>query len=536
MATSKRPSLGKTFGIVALLTVISKVIGLLRDIVVAAAYGTTFLADSYNYAYLFTGNILILFGGLGGPFHSATVTTLTPRKDEADAGSLMAQVLFVTALVLGVGTIAMFILAPYIVHLVAFGYSHNQLDETRFFQETISQLRVMSPLIFIAGLIGVCYGILNVYHKVFWPSLSPAIASCTIILALILFPNKTSAMPLAIGTLIGAIGQLFVQLPGMSSCPLNYRLAFKAMEGLKNFISVLWPALFGTSIGQLIIYVDSFFCSGIGEGAWTAISNANRLVQLPLGVLITAMLVPVLPRFTEQATEKRIDALTAEFRRALSFLCFLAMPLSMILMVLPIPIIKLLFQRGAFTAGSTNLVAAALLFLVPSIVFYIGRDLITRVFYAFQDSKTPYYVAIAAIFLKALLDYLFVVAYPMGVAGISLATSLITVFNLACLALLLRKKIGRLGFAKLLLPIFIMLIASLLSAFIVHFAFIQLEKLFIAKGVFVLAVKIGVATLLGGLVYFALCSVLGLEEPKLVISRLFKGDSVRSNASNGDNR
>src|SRR5271170_1063453 len=100
--TEKPQSLSRTFSLVALLSVFSKVIGLVRDVVVAACYGTSVLADAYNYAYLFTGNILILFGGLGGPFHSATVTSLAPKRSSPDAGALVAQISFFTAIALAV--------------------------------------------------------------------------------------------------------------------------------------------------------------------------------------------------------------------------------------------------------------------------------------------------------------------------------------------------------------------------------------------------------------------------------------------------
>jgi putative peptidoglycan lipid II flippase len=411
------------------------------------------------------------------------------------------------------------------VPLIAGGYGHNELERAQFFREAIAQLRIMSPLILIAGIIGVSYGILNVYNKIFWPSLSPAIASCAIIVALTLFPNRQSSLPLAIGTLIGACGQLLAQLPQMFTCKLKYRFSLKPVEGLHDFASLLWPVFIGTSIGQIIIYVDSYFCAGIGEGAWTAISNANRLVQLPLGVLITAMLVPALPRFTEQVVSNNIDRLKYEFRRSLSFLCFLAMPLTMILIVLPGPIIKLLFQRGAFNSKSTDLVTAALLYLVPSITFYIGRDLITRVFYAFQDSKTPFLVAVCAIFIKILLDYLLVVVFPMGVGGISLATTLITIFNLACLAVLLRKKVGPLGFTELLSPLLTMSVGAVLSGFVVYFAYAQLEQLWSSTSLFPLATKIAIATGSGGIVYFGICSIFALHEPKMLMDRALKRNS-----------
>lgn len=522
MASKDRPSLGKMFGIVAALTVFSKVVGLIRDVVVAAAYGTSVLADAYNYASLFTGNILILFGGLGGPFHSATVTTLEPRKEKPEAGLLMTQVLSLTAVLLTFVGVVIFAAAPHIMHLVAAGYGHNDLERARFFQESITQLRVMSPLILIAGLIGVSYGILNVFHKVFWPSVSPAIASCSIIIALLLFPNQESSLPLAIGSLIGAAGQLVAQIPQMFSCGLKYRFSLKPVPGVSNFLSVLWPVFIGTSIGQIIIYVDSYFCAGIGEGAWTAIVNANRLVQLPLGVLITAMLVPILPRFTEQASANNIDGLKNDFRRSLSFLSFLALPLTMVLMVLPEVIVKLLFQRGAFDSNSTSLVTGALLYLVPSITFYIGRDLITRVFYGFQDSKTPFFVALCAIFVKILLDYQFVIVYKLGVGGISLATTIITIFNLTCLAILLRMRIGSLGLGKLVAPLALMTIATVLSGFVVYFLFAQIQQYWPAMTVFPLVAKIGLATTVGGIIYFAICSICGLHEPKLLIERVSK--------------
>src|SRR5262249_6799407 len=149
----------------------------------------------------------------------------------------------------------------------------NDADRLKFFNETIMQLRVMSPLILLSGLIGITYGVLNVYNQVFWPSLSPAIASIAIVATILISNNRETSLPIAIGTLIGAFGQLTAQIPAMFSVGLKYRFQWKLVEGIANYARVLWPAIISTSIGQLIIYVDSFFCSNIGEGAWTAISN-----------------------------------------------------------------------------------------------------------------------------------------------------------------------------------------------------------------------------------------------------------------------
>jgi putative peptidoglycan lipid II flippase len=522
--SENRPSLGRTFSIVALLSIISKIIGLVRDIFVAGFYGAGVLSDAYNYAYLFTGNILILFGGLGGPFHSATVTTLTSRRLAQSAGALVTQIVLVTAAVLSVLMVIVFAAAPYLVQVIAGGYSPTDpAAKQQFIHETVTQLQLMSPLVMLSGLIGISYGVLNVYDRVFWPSLSPAIASLCIIGALLLFPNHQTSLPLAAGTLVGALGQLSAQIPQMFRCGLQFQFTSKKQDGLHDYASVLWPALFGTSIGQLIIYVDGFFCAGISDGAWTAVANANRLVQLPLGVLITAMIVPILPRFTEHASKNRTDELKEDFRRALRFLCFLAMPLTVILMAIPEPIVKLLYQRYQWGPAATEMVVSALIFFVPSIIFYIGRDLITRVFYALQDSKTPYRVAILAIFIKAFLDYLLVIVIPMKVSGISLATSIITVFNLSLLAFLLRRKIGPLGITKLIQPFMIMAFAGVAAWLTIDLTQQFLSQTLTSDNMLTQIIKIGIDVSFGTAAYLICCIMLRLEEPRELAKRFLPG-------------
>lgn len=513
----------------AVLTVLSKVAGLIRDVVVASVYGAGPLADAYNLAYIFTGNVLILFGGLGGPFHSATVTTLTPRKSNPKAGILMVQAMVVSGLILTLLATVVFFIAPFLVHLMAPNYClHNPRIHNLFTEQTIFQLRIMSPLIAIACLIGVTYGILNVFNRLFWPSVSPMFASIAIIVALFCCPDKTSSWPLAVGTLIGAFWQLFAQLPSMFRCNLQYKLSLKPAEGLSDYLSILWPAVIGTSIGQLTLYVDSLFCFMIpdGQGAWTAISNANRLIQLPLGVLITAMLVPILPRFTEQATANKPEQLKSEFRRALSFLWFISMPITMILLVIPTPLVKTLYERGAWKSEATVLVVSALMLLAPSIVIYIGRDLITRIFYAYKDSKTPYYVGMSTIGVKALLDWYFVTQLQMAVAGICLATTLITLFNLTLLAILLRRKIGNLGLTSLISPIAVMLIAAIAAGFCTHFGYrliepyVNLQEHLKLVHLAALLAGVGSSGALGCLVYSGICMALKLQEPFMLLRRL----------------
>ncbi len=520
--SSKRPGpgLGKIFGLVAVLTVLSKIAGLARDIVVLQAFGTSVVADAYNYAYLLTGNVLVLFGGLGGPFHQSTVAILTPRKDEAGTGKLVGQLFLFTILALSAIAVAAWFLAPYLVSLIAPAVGHTADYRQTLWSETTSQLRIMLPLVVIAGVVGISYGVLNVYGHFFWPSLSPAVASLSIIVAVVGFADTTGGLSLAMGTLVGAIGQMLVQTPGMVKTPLKWGLSLKPQPGLDSYRAMLWPAVISTSIGQLNIYIDSFFTSQLREGAWTAIVNANRLIQLPLGVLLTAMLVPILPRFTEQVAAKLVDDLKAELRRALKFLWFLALPMAALLLAVPGPIIQVLFERGQFNETSRQLVTTALVFLVPSIFFYVARDLLTRVFYAHHDSKTPYHVALLAIVVHLILDWILV--GPMGIAGIALATTLVTVFNLSMLFFFLRRKIGNLGFTQLIAPLAVMLTGSAACGALAYASQPWLSAQILPGHFLGHLSSVAISCTLGLFLYAGTCLAFRLEEPLMLMKRFTK--------------
>lgn len=475
-----RSNVTKTVGLVALLTVVSKIAGFARDVIVLQVFGTTAVADAYNYACLFTSNVLILFGGLGGPFHSATVSVLTREKDRPEAGLLMGQVVAVTAALTSFIALAFFLLAPYLVQLVGKDYaSEDPIAHATFIQQTAEQLRWMSPLVVISGLIGIVYGILNVFERIFWPSLSPLLASVAIIAGVLLFvdPHNPVALPLSIATLIGAIAQLLVQLPDLFKCKLPWKFSFKADPLLKDYLLMLGPACFGTLIGQLTVYIDSSFTGQMpGQGDWTAIMNSNRLVQLPLGILATAMLVPMLPRFAELAHKDDAQGIKHDYKKAFQLLIFLSMPLAALFVALPEPIVAVLFKRGNFNIHSVNLVGEALWWLAPSIMVYLGRDLITRVFYAYKDTRTPFMVACIAIAVKYVLDWFFITKCHWSVGGISLATSFITVLNLGLLTLFLRRRIGRLGTTSMLRPVSVMVLAGIVCGALSSAAFLGWEK------------------------------------------------------------
>ena len=195
-----------------------------------------------------------------------------------------------------------------------------------------------------------------------------------------------------------------------------------------------------------------FFTSFLAEGGWTAVVMGNRLLQLPIGVLQTALLVPIFPLFSRFVADQQWEDLRRYFKSGVVSLWFISIPILALMMLYTEPIIRLVFQHGQFDARATELVSLVLVFQAFSMLPYFARDSITRVFYAFHDAKTPLLVGLLAIVLKGFLDWLFVVPMQLGVGGIALSTTLITFFNMTLLGLLIRKHINHMGFREMVLP------------------------------------------------------------------------------------
>lgn len=512
----------KIAGIVGIIILVSKTFGLLRDLVIANVYGTSMTADAYNFAYLLTGNILVLIGGLGGPFHSATITILTRIKDNAkQSGSFLIKIFAVTFVVLALVTVVVVYFKEQIIHFIIPGAELGESYRERLWQLISEQLVIMSPLIMISGLLGILCGVGNVYGGYFWPSFGPAMPSIAIIILVLYYNNPEYGLALAFGTLIGAVLQLLVQVPYVLKAALYENLKFKIVQRQKafsDFGSFLGPALLSTTVGQFTVYIDGFFCSGLPEGSWTATVFANRLIQLPLGVLVTSFLVPFFPRFSELAHLKNIENLKQTSLTVIRTLWFLTLPVMAYLFLFAKPIVEVIFQRGAFDERSTILVSSILIALLLSMFAYVARDTLTRVFYSLGNSRTPLVVAVFAIILKVALNNILVEKYQAP--GIAFATSLVTLFNFLLLWFLLRKQIGCLGIGKHVRPIIKMVVATFVM-YLVGLLFISLFPLHITNYDFVSKlILLFTSFVVCFLIYFGLSLTIRIEEAEKILREI----------------
>ena len=320
----------------------------------------------------------------------------------------------------------------------------DQELKPEYFEQTLLNIDILLPLILLTAPAGILFAVLNCYKRYFAPSLAPGVINIVLIATLFLMGDSFHGLAIAIGTSIGAVLSLVIQIPSAFGNKGNelVEMGKELISKYKNeFYILLVPALLSTTATQIMVFVDSYFCKYLEEGSWTAITIANRLIQMPLGVVMTAFLVPVFPKITEMIAQGRIDRIKEVLTKSLGFLFMLCIPGIAIAMFFSKEIISIIFERGAFNADSTALVAEVFFYLSLSAIPYIFRDSFTRTLYCFGDSKSPLYVMLIAMLLKVLLN-LWLVG-QIGIAGIAISTVLASAFNASTLFFIVRKNLNK---------------------------------------------------------------------------------------------
>ncbi len=489
---NKTTSVLRAAWLIAVVTIVSKLIGFIRDIVIANYYGANMVSDAYYYAYQIPALSLILLGGVGGPFHSATVaifSKLIPsinEKPSEEVNKLYSTFMTVTIISFLLLSVLIYIFPRQIMQIIISGGSAEMV------QLAAVHLKIMTPLLVIGGIVGIYYGILIIYKQFMLPNLSPIIMSVAIIaICVAAAPNDCKGYALAWATTVGAVFQLVIQYPNIRK--LGYRLKPNLQIAnnphFKEIGELLFPAILSSTVGQIHIYVDMFFTSSISEGAWTAVGYANRVFQFPVGILVTAFLVPLFPIFAKLVGDKDYDGIRSYFNKGVGVLFFAAIPIIIGIMVVGLDSVRLVFERGAFDSNATFMVTEALWFLSVSILPYVFRDSITRVYYSFNDSATPFVVAFSSIVLKFIINWLLISKLGWGIGGITLSTSLVTLFNAVVLGVLINRKI-KMDYKSLFLNLLKMIVAGCITCVICYFAAFAYDKIVGLQGLLYLCGKI----------------------------------------------
>jgi putative peptidoglycan lipid II flippase len=523
---SKKPtkSIASIAGIVAAATLISKVFGLVRSQILAAAFGNGIAAEAFAYAYGIPGFLLILLGGINGPFHSAIVSVLAKEKDKSQVAPIVETITTIVGIILLGVSILIFCFASNAIDIYAPNLTHSA-DAVRgalVRQSAIEQLQIMSAMAVLAGLIGIGFGTLSSADFYWLPSISPLLSSFSTIIGvgvLAIYLGRDIMLPeyallggkvIAITVLIGAILQWLMQVitqwrVGLGT--IKPRFEWRR-QGVKDVLKILGPATFSSGTLPINLFVDLSFASGI-VGAASAMTYSGLLVQTPLGIISNIILVSLLPEFSRLTDPQNWTQLKERIRQGLMLTGIAMMPLSAMMMALALPIVKTVYQYGAFKAEDSQLVGSILIASSLGMFIFLGRDVLVRVFYALGDGSTPFKISMVNIFFNFLFDYLF--WKPFGAAGITLSTVCINLISFSVMLFLLDRRLNGLPWRGF-LPLMGVFLASVVTGGVTWGVSYGWQQFVPVSNTITLLMQLALSAGIGFGVFIAIVSQLKLPE------------------------
>lgn len=425
-------------------TGLSRIAGLVRDMVVASLFGAGFGTDAFFMAFTIPNLLRRFFAE--GALTAAFVPTFSTvyHKQGADEARRVANICWtLLLLVMAAVTLIGIWASPVIVQAIGAGYGAvaGKLALTDFLN------RLMFPYIFFVSLLALITGILNVLGHYFFPSFSTVLLNISMITCAILLSPLFPIQPiiaLAIGVLVGGLLQLAIQFPILRRKGIRLRLDFNfAHPSVKRIARLMLPGLVGVAIYQINVVVARLLASFLPEGSVSYLYYGQRLFELPQGIFVVSLAQAVLPAMSRQAAVGDRDGLKESLRFSLVLISIVTLPAAAGLIVCAVPVYSLFFMRGAFNYQDVSQTAMALCAYAPGLLFVGVSRILVPTFYALQDTRTPVWISFWTLIVNALLGVLLM--GPLRHVGLALALSLSSVCNCLLLVWLLRRKIGPLG-------------------------------------------------------------------------------------------
>jgi putative peptidoglycan lipid II flippase len=442
---------------ITLATVISRILGYLRDQRITLLLGTSIAADSFILAFRIPNLLRRLIGE--GALTASFVPVFTgylARKSKQEIWEFADRAFWTLLLILAPLTALGVIFSKQLIYLfTAFGASHLDWGLAVYLN------RIIFPYVLFIGLAALAMGILNSLRVFGLPASTPIVFNLTLILfstALIYRPvmnwapaqYRTPAVALAVGVLVGGALQFFMQVPALVRCGMRFRFQPALNDaGVRAVGRLMLPAFLGAGLYQINFFINTIFAMSpkMPAGSITSLYVADRVVELVLGSFAIAISTALLPTLSQQAHEGRFPDMAATFGFALRVVSFVTLPAAAGLIVLRAPIVRVLFQHGRFEAGSTALTLRPLLFYSLGLPAFAAVKLLVPVFYSLHDTVTPMRVAAVALGINIAGNLIFLhwLWRSLSNGGPALATSLAAYVNIGALFVIFRRRFGRVG-------------------------------------------------------------------------------------------
>jgi putative peptidoglycan lipid II flippase len=427
-------------GSVGAMTALSRVLGYVRDALEGAILGTSLSMDAFVIAYRIPNLLRRLVAE--GALTSAFVPTFARymSRDRQATWRFAASVLYALSLLLVAIVVVGIVFSPLWVNLLAWNWGTSQPDK---FDLTVALNRLMWPYILFISLAALAAGILNSFEVYALPAFTPVLLNLAIISCGVGLRGRFSdpAYGFAVGVLVGGILQLAIQVPPVLRRGLSLRPPRPIdWEGLREVRRLILPRIFGAGITQINLVVDSQFAAALASGSVAILYYGSRVTELALGVFAISLSTVMLPRLSRAAAAGDRAQVRDTLSLSLRLLLFITVPATLGLIILRVPIVHVLFERGKFTPADTRLTSGAMGYYAVGLLAYAAVSVLAAAFYAHRDTRTPVVVATWTFFVHLGLN--FTLRGPMAHNGIALSTSLTAFLDALLLLLLLPRHAG----------------------------------------------------------------------------------------------
>jgi putative peptidoglycan lipid II flippase len=523
--------LARSAGLIGAATLTSRVLGLVREQVMAYLFGAGNAVDAFNVAFRIPNLLRDLFaeGAMSAAF-VPTFTRVLTREGGPAAWRLGNHV--VNALL--VSTLALVALGIVFAHPLVMTLAGDYAQVPGKIELTVLLTRVMLPFLLLVAIAAAAMGMLNSFDRYLVPALAPAVFNvCSILTTLALLPLLSRLgwppiLAMAAGVLAGGLGQIVLQWPALRRDGYRYQPILDLREpGLRDVLVLMGPGTLGLAATQVNVFVNTWLATSQGTGAVSWLNYAFRLMYLPLGLFGVSIATASVPAIARRAAEHDLDGLRRTLSSGVAMMLALTIPATFGLIVLARPIVALLFERGRFTAADTDATAAALMCYAIGLAGYSIVKVATPTFYAIGQSRTPVLVSALIVVANAGLNLLIVGRF--GYRGLAFGTSISALANAGLLLYLLRARLGPLNGTRLLRVSIRMLIASLVMTSVAWSVERQLALMLPGHALMVELVRVGCAIIAGLAVLTAAAKLLRVSEftevAGAVLSRIKRGEA-----------
>ena len=532
MENSAGQQIARAAGVVMIAYILSTLVGIVRGVVISGAFGTSLELDAYNAANRVTELLFNLTAGgaLGSAFIPLFTGYLT-RKDTKGAWKLASGVFNALLLILVLVSVLMWIFAPLIVDKLLFSLVDNANPE--MLSLTVKLLRTMLPTVIIFGVSGLVMGMLNAHQVFLWSALAPSMYSLGQIVGTLLLPKSLGVQRLAIGAVIGALGHLLLQVPSLFRLPNRFyeRVAGFKDAAVRQVMKLMVPRIIGAGVVQLNFVANTIIGLSQGDGAASALTWAFTIMLMPQAAIAQSAGTASLPTLSAQVELGKFDEFKQTFAGIMRVMLMLTLPATVGMIILRVPIIRVLYERGSFDATSTQMVAWALLWYAVGLTAHSLVEVLSRAFYSMHDTKTPVIVGVIAMSGNIALSFAFSAMFRemgwMPLGGLALANSLATTLECLALIILLSKRVNGLNMREILQTG----VKSLLASLVMGGVLLLWLNFFGARNKFLVLIG-GLG--LGVLVYALMIWLLKVPELQGIVNRL-KGMLKRKNKSQAEN-